>query len=134
MKLYRSMIPGPDGLPLLGRSARKLGVRTPGDVAVGVDPDVLATAPDDILAPSEGGISTAPDDAINLVPLRRPRALGGRSTDPVGEIDSASLGADLAIRQDSAKHVLIEPARPMTLMEYEQALATIRGRWVRVIG
>src|SRR5947209_246873 len=100
MKLYRSMVADTDGLPQLGRSARKLGVRTPASVPVGVDPDVLVSAPGDIIQPGTGGISTAPDTPMNLVPLRRPKTLGGKSNDPVWELDVADLGSDLAIRQD----------------------------------
>ena len=114
MKLYRAMTQDTDGLPVLGRSARALGVRTPNEVAAGVNPDVTATAPDEIIQPGTGGMSTAPNDPRNLPPLRLPRVLGGRGKDPVWEIDTADLGPDLQYRQDHPKHVLIEPARPMT--------------------
>lgn len=122
-----------DGLPQVGRSARKLGVRTPADVAVGVDPDVSASAPGDVITPAGGGLSTAPDTPMNLIPLRRPRSMGGKSNDPVWEIDVADLGSDLAISQDKPTHVLIVPARPMSLAEYERALALIRDRWTKVV-
>jgi hypothetical protein len=57
--------------------------------------------------------------------------MGGKSIDPVWEIDVADLGPDLSIRLDNPGHVLIEPSRPMTLAEFEAALAATRTRWVR---
>jgi hypothetical protein len=103
-------------------------------VAPGVDPDVTATAADEIIQPGTGGMSVAPDDPANLPPLRRPRILGGRGKDPAWEIDTDDLGPDLQFRQDSQRHGLIEPARPMALAEYEAALAATRVRWVRHTG
>jgi hypothetical protein len=60
--------------------------------------------------------------------------LGGKGKDPVWEIDTDDLGADLQFRQDSRTHGLLEPARPMALDEYEQALAATREKWVRHTG
>ena len=115
------MTPAADGLPAVGQSARALGVRPPTDPT----PDVLA----DPVSPGGGGLSVAPLDPQNLPPFRRPAALGGRGRDPVWVIAAHDLGPDLAFRRDSATHGLIEPARPMTLLEYETALAATRTRW-----
>ena len=46
------------------------------------------------------------------------------------EIDTADLGPDLRARQDSTAHVLVEPASPMTLAEFELALEATRTKWV----
>lgn len=123
------MIADTDGLPLVKRSARGLGVRTPLEAGSN-EPDVTVSVPEDTVQPKQGGMSTAPNDPKNLPPFRRPTTLGGRSKDPVWEIDSEYLGPNLQLRQDSPTHAIIEPARPMTLAEYEAALAATRDRWV----
>ena len=133
MQLYRAMTPAPDGLPVVGRSARWLGVRPPAEVRGG-HPDVPATEPAAIVNPGVGGMSVAPDDPAGLSSFRRPPALGGTGKDPVWEIDSDDLGSDLQFRLDTPAHGLIEPARPITLAEFEAALAATRGRWVRYAG
>jgi len=127
VKLYRAMAPDIDGLPQVGRSARKLGVR-----ALDQAPhnDVDAADATDIVTPGKG-MSVGPNDPANLIPLRRPIVLGGRCKDPAWEIDTDNLGPDLQFTQDSPKHGLIEPARPMTLAEFEQALTATRDKWVR---
>ena len=79
-------------------------------------------------------MSAAPDAPENLPPLRRPPALGGKGKDPVREIDGDDLGPELQFRQDSRTHALIEPARPVTLAEYEQALMATWAKWVRHTG
>lgn len=131
MKLYRAMKPSEDGLPEVGRSARKLGVRTPREAA---NPDVPAKADDEIIRPGTGGMSVAPDEPANLPPMRRPTELGGTGKDPVWEIDTADLSLDLQFRQDKLTHGLIEPASEMPLSEFETALAATRTKWRRVVG
>ncbi len=79
-------------------------------------------------------MSEAPNDPANLPPLRRPPSLGGTGKDPIWEIDTADLGPNLQARQDGKTHVLIEPAHPMTLAEFEDALAATRSKWVRHTG
>ena len=131
MKLYRSMMPDIDGLPLIGQSARRLGVR-----ALDQQPnnDVVASIASDVINPDDGGMSVAPDDPAMLPPLRRPQLLGGRGKDPVWEFDTDDLGMELQYRQDGPTHGLIEPARPMTLAEFEKALAATRAKWKRHTG
>jgi hypothetical protein len=132
VKLFRAMAPDADGLPQIGRSARKLGVRTPVEAAAqGSEPDVSAVDTDEVVPPGTGGLSVVPDDPANLPPFRRPATLGGRGKDPVWVIDTNDLGPDLQFRQDSPTHGLIEPSGPVTLDEYELALAATRGRAMR---
>ena len=133
MKLYRSMTPASDGSPVVARSARALGIRTPHEAA-NSQPDVTAIDPDEIIQPVTGGMSVAPNDPANLPRFRRPPVLGGQGKDPVWEIDTADLGDELQFKQDSPTHGLIEPAGPMTLKEFEQALAATRAKWVRHTG
>ena len=134
MKLYRAMTPDVDGLPQAGPSARKLGVRGQDQAP---NQDVAALHPTDIVQPGVGGMSVAPNDPINLHYRRRPPAIGGgKGKDPVWVIDGADLGPDLRYRpdDDNTTHGVIEPTRPMTLAEFQQALAGIRAKWGRYTG
>lgn len=119
------MIEAADGLPELGRSARKLGVRTSDHTT----PDISAVNPSDIVSPSDGGLSVAPDDPMFLPRHRRPGSLGGTGMDPVWALDVSDLPAELALVRDSATHGLIEALNSMTLAEYEAALAQTRVKW-----
>lgn len=126
MRLFRAMKEDTDGLPMAGPSGRMLGVR-PGNTPT---PDVPAVHASDMILPGQGGMSVAPDDPMNLTKHRRPRSLGGTGQDPVWSIGAGELGPDLRFRQDSLTHGVIEPERPMTLREYQDALASTRLRWI----
>jgi hypothetical protein len=131
VKIYRAMTPDNDGLPRVGRSARQLGVRPLDQLPHN---DVSAAAPDDLVNPGEG-MSAAPQDPANLPRNRRPPQVnGGTGKDPVWEIDTDDLGPYLRYMQDKRTHGVVGPKQPMTLTEFEQALAATRARWVRVIG
>jgi hypothetical protein len=125
-KLYRAMQKGADGAPETAPNARALGIR-PGI-------DVPAAFADEIVKPGEGGLSVSPDDPCNLPVFRRPRGFLGTGKDPVWEIESSQLGPDLCYRPDPAKagHGFIEPSRPLTLDEFQQAVAQTRGWWREV--
>jgi hypothetical protein len=125
------MTPDVDGLPMVGRSARKLGVRTLDWLPHN---DVRAVLPDDLVNPGEG-MSAAPLDPANLPKNRRPSQVnGGIGKDPVWEFDSNDLGPTLEYVQDQPAHGVVGPSVPMTLAELELALAATRSQWVRVIG
>lgn len=126
MRLFRSMIEAADGLPTVGPSARTLGVR-PGN---SVTPDVPAIQPIDQVLPNQGGMSVAPGDPMHLLKHRRPFSLGGTGSDPVWCIELDDLGPDLQFRQDKPTHGVIEPARPMSLRDFENVLEQTRSRWV----
>ena len=122
-RLFRAMKEGVGGQPEEGESARALGIRPGIDVPVG--------KPEELLRPSQGGLSVSPDDPLNLPSFRRPPEYQGVGKDPVWTITAAELGSDLAYRPDptSARQGFIEPARPMTLADYQRALARTRGHW-----
>jgi len=120
--LYRAMREDPSGGPLVGPSARTLGVRP--------NVDILIRAGQ--VQPNSGGMSVAPDHAGNLHPLRRPPTYGGLGKDPVWSIALTALGGDLQFRQDSLTHGLIEPARPMSLDELQQALEATQPYWKKL--
>ena len=113
-----------DGLPLVGPTARTLGVR---GVELAPHHDVPVSDPTDVVGPGQGGLSVTPDDPLHLHPHRRPASLGGTGRDSMWEIDSADLGPDLVYRPDHATHGLVEPAGAMTLGEFQFALASTRG-------
>jgi hypothetical protein len=77
-------------------------------------------------------MSVALDRPENLHPLRRPVALGGTGKDPVWSLDPEQLGPDLQRCEDSPTHGLIEPAREMSLDEYQQKLGDTKPLWKRV--
>jgi hypothetical protein len=117
-----------DGLPKVEDSARGLGVR-PGT-------DVPASLPGDQVSSGEGGVSVSPDDPMNLPAHRRPSALQGTGKDPVWVIDIMDLDPNLIYRPDPRNpqgHGFLEPACPMPLVEYQQAVARTRDRWRKVV-
>jgi len=76
-------------------------------------------------------MSVAPDDLLNLPAHRRPPAFGGTGKDPVWGIDIGSLGKDVVFRQDKPTHGLLEPAREMSIDEFQQSLADLTPRWFK---
>jgi hypothetical protein len=82
--------------------------------------------------PDTGGMSVALDQPINLHPLRRPPSYGGKGKDPIWAMDAASLGSGLQLREDSATHGLIEPARKMAFDEFVKALEATRPFWSKL--
>lgn len=77
-------------------------------------------------------MSVAPDHASNLPPHRRPAALGGTGKDPVWGIEIDAIGPDVTFRQDRSGHGLFEPAREMSIDDFQQALADLAPRWFRI--
>jgi len=114
-----------NGYPEIGSGARLLGVR-PGI-------DVPALLPADVVFPGQGGVSVGPSDPMNLPYFRRPPELGGTGRDPVWSIDESVLGSEITYRTDpsNAQHGFLEPARPMTLLEFQSALARTQLRWYK---
>jgi hypothetical protein len=120
--LYRAMREDPAGGPMVGPTARTLGARP--------HVDILVVAGQ--VRPNTGGMSVAPYHPGNLHPLRRLVAYGGSGKDPVWYITVAALGNDLQFRQDSATHGVIEPARPMSLDDFQKALEATRPNWTKL--
>ncbi|WP_165069916.1 polymorphic toxin-type HINT domain-containing protein [Paludisphaera rhizosphaerae] len=120
--LFRGMREDPSGGPLTGPTARTLGVR-PGD-------DIPMVG--DRVQPGTGGMSVAPDSPTNLPEHRRPSEFGGTGKDPVWGIGTDSLGEDIVFRQDKPTHGLLEPAREMSIGEFQEALADLVSRWFKL--
>ena len=130
MKIYRAMTPDTDGLPQIGGRPGNLGFAR----LTGCPIRCQCGDPDDTVNPGEG-MSAAPNDPANLGKNRRPPQLnGGTGKDPVWEIDTKDLGPNLEYVQDKPTHGVAAARVPMTLAEFEHALAATRPRWVRVIG
>ena len=120
--IYRAMREDPTGGPMIGPTARTLGVRPQ------VDIPVVAGQ----VRPNTGGMSVAPDRPENLHPMRRPPRYGGAGKDPVWALNLVHLGGDLQFRQDALAHGVIEPSSIMPLAEYERRLADTKPFWKRL--
>jgi len=69
---------------------------------------------------------------MNLPPHRRNLGHGGTGKDPVWSIDSGDLGDKLGYAPETSGHGFIEPGGPMSLTEYQQALAATAPPWARL--
>src|SRR5262245_56793422 len=112
--VFRGMEPGPTGLPLLGRSNRRLGVRVPGDLA----PNSGGNG-----HPGTGGMSVAPDTMWNLPNHRPPRGMLRGSTGPAGDRvygiePEVVVDQSLFVRLTSVRHANVEPSTVMSLASY----------------
>jgi hypothetical protein len=122
-RVFRSMRGAADGLPVVGPTARTLGVRLEIDIPV----DAYG-----MVRPGAGGLSVSPESPVYLPTHRRPPEFGGTGNDDVWFIAVNDLGPSLLYRPDPANpagHGFVEPARRMTAEEYQQALAATRGAW-----
>lgn len=119
---YRAMREDPTGGPEVGPTARTLGVRPAVDIPV--------TAGQ--VQPQAGGMSVAVGRPENLHPLRRPPAYGGSGKDPVWYLSADQIGGELQFRQDSPTHAIIEPARIMSLDDYQRAIEATKPSWKKL--
>jgi hypothetical protein len=84
------------------------------------------------VGPGTGGMSVVPDSPMNLPDHRRPPQLGGTGKDPVWGIDIGSLGGDVIFRQDKPTHGLFEPAKEMSIEEFQESLAALASKWFKL--
>jgi len=121
--LYRSMKISANGLPVVGATARTLGIRE------GIDILVISAQ----VKPNTGGMSVSPPPPYNLPTHRRPAEFGGTGKDPIWEINLNCLNAfKLQYRPDPLKpnkHVFIEPITDMLFEEYQLAIAATLQEW-----
>ena len=125
MTLYRMMKAAADGLPEVGDTFAKLGVRP---ARSGTKGDVKAANPIDLVRPGEGGMSVGADSPDNLLSHMRPP----KNKYPIWEIDAADLGAGLIATAAGPPHYVVEPGHEMTLDEFQSLLASTRSRWNRI--
>lgn len=126
--LFRAMRADADQGPRVGRSGRTLGVRVPNDIAPHQDGTV---------DPGCGGMSVVPHTMWNIPSHRRPSGLRKGSTGlrddriyAIGERIEAR--GELVARPDPAsptRHAFVEPARRMSLENFELALVSTRPDW-----
>ncbi|MBK8253214.1 MAG: hypothetical protein IPK82_11180 [Polyangiaceae bacterium] len=128
--MFRAMKKAADRLPVLGRTARTLGVRVSVLGAVPEEPPRFDVYPDASghVAPGQG-LSVALDDPRGLPKHRKPQALGGEGRDPVFSLPVNAVDKVLSLNEDRPPHALIEPAIRCSLEEYEAALAGTRSSW-----
>lgn len=128
--MFRAMKKADDRRPILGRTARTLGVRVSAFGATPEDPPQFDVYPDASGQVSPGwGLSVAMDDPRGLPKHRRPQALGGEGRDPVFSLPVRAVGNVMNVNEDRPPHALIEPAKLCSLEEYEAALAGTRPSW-----
>ncbi len=124
LRLFRVMKKAATGAPVCGDQFARLGVRTAG-------PRSDIPAPNGLVAPNTGGLSTFLDPA--LIPIEfRPESHGGVGRIPMFSIDRSHLGTELVPVSDPKRprvHVFIEPARAMPISDYQTALCKTAGSW-----
>jgi RHS repeat-associated protein len=140
--LYRAMIADKDGIgPLVGQSARTLGLRRKADDREGdVEVGLL-----DIVGPKNSrgryqGLSVAPDRPNNLFFLRRPRQLlgplrgggmgPGSGKDPVWKIPHNQVPGLLDFYQDSPIHGVIYTKYCVKFDDFERMIEQTKLLWL----
>lgn len=123
MKLYRVFRIDTDGKPRVGHLSCMLGVRPADPTNPRRYFDVRAAVGTDPVVPGSGGLSVYSDPAA--IRLRAANLF-------LFEMESDDLPGDLTTVPAGAPHYLIEPAAPMTLDDYQAALAATRDLWRRV--
>jgi hypothetical protein len=135
--IYRSMLADGDK-PMVGSTARTLGVR----VAPDPKPDI-SVDPNGLVQPRTGGMSVAPEWRLlpgHRVPKRlRPKFPRATGSDNLfcwrmgeGSFTADQLTADLHFRPDPTaadRHGIVEPLQPMTVTQYQAALAATAPLW-----
>jgi hypothetical protein len=135
-KICRSMVEDV-GKPMVGPEGRMLGVR----VAPNPQPDIPVD-PNGNVQPNSGGMSVAPEWPYFLVPrrLRAIRSDARGRNDLVcwsmseGPFERGDISDGLLLRPDPdnpSKHGFVEPAREMSIDEFQECLAQTRDQWVR---
>jgi hypothetical protein len=132
--IYRAMIEDKDGMPMLGLTALKLGVRTGVDIV----PDQTGMVYRPAFRPGDpNGLSCSPtiqDLPVFLLPIE----WGGSNRETVvWRIAISDIGTELAAQEDTppganGRHISIGPSGPMLFADYLRAVQETRSRWVKV--
>jgi hypothetical protein len=133
--IYRAMIEGADGMPVLGTSAETLGIRKDKDIIP--DPSGMVHRPS--FTPGDAnGLSCAPT-IQDLPRFALPRNWGGRNKRTViWRIEATDLGPDLLAVEDgdpgrSTRHISKGPARSILFDDYVRLIEATRSKWQKVI-
>lgn len=131
--IYRAMREE-NGVPMLGSSAIKLGIRRGKDIV----PDQANMVQRPTFQPgAENGLSCAPT-IQDLPRFALPIEWGGGSKNTVvWRIDEADLGVDLTVQEDTKpgrpeRHLSIGPARSMPYDDYVKLIEATQVKWKRV--
>jgi len=134
-RIYRAMSEQ-GGKPMVGPSARSLGVRVPPLPTYDIPMEANGT-----VRPGTGGMSVAPTWR-ELPPHRIPMRLRALAQDACGNdadacwrmgegpFEHAQVTPALNLRPDSPRHGLVEPAVVVSVAEYQADLAATRDQWV----
>lgn len=122
---FRSMKMNTNGEPELGPSSSTLGIRIPPNL----HPDIIPNS-EGVVSPDTGGMSVSPNSMANLPNFARPTSINnGGGTNPVWCIAQCQLGPELKYAQESITHGYIEPSYPMSLLQFQNALANTQSSW-----
>jgi len=122
--LYRAMKTGPDSKPIIGETARTLGVRPRHDIPIDESCHVQ---------PGKGGMSAVANDPRDLPEHRKPKWLDGTGADPIFELRPMFLPDSLSIRQAGPpRHHLVEPADECHFDIFQNHLWSTRLKWVMI--
>lgn len=132
--IYRAMIEDKDGMPMLGLTALKLGVRTGVDIV----PDQSGMVYRPAFRPDESnGLSCSPT-ILDLPAFALPVEWGGTNRKSVvWRIEASDLGAELVAREDTSpqgkgRHVSLGPSGPLLFDDYLSAIQATRSRWKKI--
>ena len=131
----RAMIEDKDGLPVLGLTAVKLGVRRGIDIIT--DQTTMVHRPH-FQPGAPNGLSCAPT-IQDLPDFALPvQWRGSNPRTVIWEIDIADLGVHLVAQEDTptnrkGRHVSVGPAGSMTFDEFLQAVQATRPNWRKTV-
>lgn len=134
-RMFRSMLRDGDR-PMVGPSAKMLGVRVPPAEKCDLSPDENGE-----VAPGTGGMSVAPnwrDLPDYRIPERLQHILpGARGKDNLscwrmgnGPFEPGFVADQLVLRPGATDHGMVEPDRRMLLASYILAIEATRDLWV----
>jgi hypothetical protein len=132
--IYRAMIEDEDGMPMLGLTALKLGVRKGVDIV----PDQKDFVYRPAFRPDEpNGLSCSPtvqDIPVFALPLDWG---GSNGKTVVWRIEPSDLGTELVAREDTppqrkGRHISVGPAAAMLFDDYLRLVQATRSKWKKV--
>ncbi len=133
--IYRAMIEDKDGMPLLGLTSLKLGVR----IGIDIVPDQAGLVYRPAFRPGEpNGLSCSPT-IQDLPAFALPVEWGGTNRKAVlWRIEASGLDAELVVGEDTSpqrkgRHISIGPSGPMLFDDYLRAIQATRSKWKKMI-
>jgi hypothetical protein len=132
--IYRAMIEGDDGMPVLGLTAVKLGVW----VGVDIVPDQTGVVYRPAFRPGDpNGLSCSPtiqDLPVFALPIEW-GGTNGRTV--VWRIEPSDLGVELIAQEDTparskGRHISVGPSASMPFDDYLRLVQATRSKWRKV--